>query len=536
MNFSNLYFLLVTLLISTICAAQPNIQKSLYIQEKHCYAKRLIHWDMRAHPNGSVFGVSVAGSSPGQHDAMLTKFNAQFDTVWHKKYGGSGEDKILYIDILPNQNLLLTGTTNSHDGDVPYGQTVSASDIWLLEIDTNGVIQKGRTIKGYNGSGVSSVVISSDNYIYLCGSTSSDQFDFTHAGYGWPDKDGWYAKLDTAFNLRWIKFLVSNTSDEPFMMAEINPSRFIVGTSTASTDSSLNGWEDRGHGDMVLDYIDSAGNILWQKRIGGSDIEYLNNCVVDPNTKEIYASGITGSLDGDITYRTEPNIHDYLNWIVKLDTLGNLLASKAYGTRHNDTVTSDTYAWDAIWHNNQLWTICTTDGEGGDVDPNCNLGIGNGWIGVYDQQANLVNKYTVNGFGYERLNSLFKKDGEIWFSGYSSANPHTNTFSCDTTSIFDFIFNLREAPLQQGKITSELTFKVFPNPSQQSFVVNWPNGPSYDKVVIKVWDTQGKIYWQQKVQQSQSVTIPCKTWPSGNYFIQLTNDRGQSTIQQILKQ
>ena len=243
-----LYLFIYLLLASITSSAQPNIQKSLYIQEKHCYTKRLTFWDMRAHPNGSVFGVSVAGSSPGQHDAMLTKFNAQFDTVWHKKYGGSGEDKILYIDILPNQNLLLTGTTNSHDGDVPYGQAISASDIWLLEVDTNGVIQKGRTIKGYNGSGVSGVVISSDNYIYLCGSTSSDQFDFTHASYGWPDKDGWYAKLDTSFTMRWIKFLVSNTSDEPIMIAEVSPARLILGTSTQSTDSNLNGWEDRGGG------------------------------------------------------------------------------------------------------------------------------------------------------------------------------------------------------------------------------------------------------------------------------------------------
>lgn len=534
-----LYLLIYLLLASLTSSAQPNIQKSLYIQEKHCYAQLKRYWDMRAHPNGSVFGVcSVDGSSAGQHDAMLTKFNAQFDTVWHKKYGGSGEDKILYIDILPNQNLLLTGTTNSHDGDVPYGQAISASDIWLLEVDTNGVIQKGRTIKGYNGSGVSGVVISSDNYIYLCGSTSSDQFDFTHVGYGWPDKDGWYAKLDTTFTLRWIKFLVSNTSDEPTMIAEVNPTRFIIGTSTSSTDSNLNGWEDRGYGDMVFDYIDSSGNIYWQKRFGGSYVDLLKKCIVDPVSREIYASGRSGSLDGDITYRTEPTVHEYLNWVVKLDTMGNLLASKAYGAKYsyNPIVVNGTDMWDAIWHNNQLWTVCTTNSEGGDVDASTKLGIGNGWIGVYDNQANLVNKYTVNGFGVEHVESAFEKDGDIWFSGYSSAHPHTNTFSCDTVSIFDFVFNLKEAPLRLNRIEHDWVFKVFPNPSQQAFVVNWEPRGATEKITLRVWDTQGKKYWQQLAHQTHSVTIPCKTWPSGNYFIQLTNEQGQSSTQQISKQ
>ncbi len=291
-----------------------------------------------------------------------------------------------------------------------------------------------------------------------------------------------------------------------------------------------------GGGDMVLDYLDSAGSIIWQKRYGGSKGEDLSKCVVDPNSKEIYASGITASLDGDITYRTEPNFHDYLNWVVKLDTLGNLLASKAYGAKHNDTVSSDMYMWDAIWHNNQLWTVGITNGEGGDVDMSSYLGVGNGWIGVYDHQANLVNKYTVNGFGYDHVESTFEKDGDIWFSGYSSAHPHTNTFSCDTVSIFDFVFNLKEAPLRLNRIEHDWVFKVFPNPSQQSFVVNWEPRGATEKITLRVWDTQGKKYWQQLAHQTHSVTIPCKTWPSGNYFIQLTNEQGQSTTQQISKQ
>lgn len=111
----------------------------------------------------------------GNADAWLIKINDNGDLLWQKSYGGSQFDTGRSIIEKPDGNLIIFGTSRSNDQDVSnnYGQ----SDFWLVIANAQGEIIFE---KNYGGSaldfGNASIFTSTGN-IVLAGSTESNDFD-----------------------------------------------------------------------------------------------------------------------------------------------------------------------------------------------------------------------------------------------------------------------------------------------------------------------------------------------------------------------
>jgi hypothetical protein len=232
---------LVVLCGVQIAKAQPDIKHSLYIKEKKCYPNTEGYAYYYQHSKGSVFAITGKRSSGITFDAVLAKMNANLDTVWSKTFGGSNDDNLLFISELKNGNLLLTGTSNSYDGDVWYGHSYTGREIWVMEVDTNGVFKKGKNFGGSNGSELWNVKVSTDGDIYLVGTTAADDYDFAHPSFGFLDTDGWIAKLDSNLTIKWIKFQSGNSGDATTCIEEVNNNRCIVGGITNSTNIEMLG-------------------------------------------------------------------------------------------------------------------------------------------------------------------------------------------------------------------------------------------------------------------------------------------------------
>jgi hypothetical protein len=72
---------------------------------------------------------------------------------------------------------------------------------------------------------------------------------------------------------------------------------FLIAGSSRSLD---NGFENKGQNDALILKMDADGNLLWQKTIGGSEVDFLYD-VVELNNKAIIAVGESSSLDQDIS-------------------------------------------------------------------------------------------------------------------------------------------------------------------------------------------------------------------------------------------
>ncbi len=110
---------------------------------------------------------------------------------------------------------------------------------------------------------------------------------------------------------------------------------YLIAGGTGSNDGDIS--ISYGLGDGWVVRIDSTGNMLWEKTYGGSDSEGFYR-IIPTTDNNFYLLGISWSSDGDISYDPYPGSPDY--WIVKIDSSGNILWDKIVGGTHGESLSS----------------------------------------------------------------------------------------------------------------------------------------------------------------------------------------------------
>lgn len=515
--------------------AQPDIKHSIYFKQKYCNTFfNQTGVIMYGHSNGNAYGVYIKSNNgiPYQ-DSYFCKLNAQYDTVWTRRIGGSYEDILETIRELPNGNMLLAGYTSSYDGDVWYGHSYSAREIWMVEVDTLGNIKKGKTFGGGHGSELTDVIVSSDGYIYLAGNTIADDYDFACTNYGPMDGSAWVAKYDTAFNKVWINMYVGNEDDGWPTIKEIAPNRFIIGYLTNSTSIEADPINAKGAVDLLAIYIDHNGSTLWKKRYGSAINDGSRKSVVDPVTKDIY---FIGNLGGPTNWVPNGDISHISGsiWIHKIDTLGNIKGSKAYGA-----ATDLSYTQDAIWYDGGLYVFGWSQGEGGDMDTRAFTpppGAGGyimTWIGLIDTNVNLTGKKSISLEGGISPYNCFTHKNNLNLTVYMGT--YTNPYKCDTANIVTTVYELGKAPLgvEEQSIEKTELFELSPNPAGNEAVVSLKTPYEKEIYTLSIKNMQGQEILQEKIKGYK--LLQTSSWPPGQYLITLRNEKGISQTKILSK-
>ncbi|MBL7773221.1 MAG: T9SS type A sorting domain-containing protein [Chitinophagaceae bacterium] len=518
-----LLLLSILFLIDPNLNAQPNITDSIYVQEKICHANEVSFADLVVTSTGSAFGLrAIVETVNFTTDYKLYKMNSQFDTLWHVRYGGSQDDYIRSIDVLSDGNLLLVGETNSIDGTLQgVGHAGVANELWVMIVDTTGTILH-QYATGGNGSTVPyAVQIAATGDIYIGGSTMADNNDFMHTIGG--GLDCFLAKLSSTLQKKWIKCWYGNDVDLiQGVDGGLTANELVLSIGTFSTDSLLGSNGSKGSADGLLMVIDTAGNELWSRRYGGSSGDQLNKTFTDTVNKVYYSVGTLLSIDGDITYKTGDSLwNDYDGniWVTKVDSLGNVLYSKGYGTRHdstNNNLNNDLNYKDAIFYNNDIYVLTYTYGGGGDLPYNYDGLAYDTWIAKIDTQCNLRGKMLIGTLKDDYPNCFFYKDKMPYIHGYSGnpANSLPNWFSCDTAANFRYVLGISDAPLNLPNPPEEETetLIVYPNPTNSKLLIK--TVLEYNMSEKRLYDSVGNLRISTK-----SNAIDVSGLPRGVYYL-----------------
>lgn len=531
---------------SLFALAQPDLEHSLHINYKKCWPRNASNirkdhiFKAIQHSNGSVYGLVVPFSSnTSGKEVGLVRLNNDFDTLWSIKYGGSKEDALNFVLEMTNGDLLLCGYSESKDGDVWYGRTFCSREIWLMIVDTNGVIKKGKTFGGSNGSDLSGAFTSQDGSIYLSGTTLANDYDFAHFQYNFLNTDPWIAKLDSSLNLKWVKALSSNEDEGYAFIRPIGTDRLIFGCPTSATNPDFLPNEARGALDHYVCLLDTAGNIVWRHRYGGPLTDFLEDIVVDPDHMHIYLIGYGYSQGGDYTYSTtqQQSIATPTSantGIIRIDTSGTVYHGKMYGpsTKYMSCEGSS-YLFGAKFYKGRLWTAsyiigsnsCYPLGPGwGDADSNSSYAA-NTLIMVIDSNCNLRAKYTLNGNGNDEVWDNFIKDSVLYFTGFNGGLPNnqTNTFRCDTANTFQFIISFTNTPLEVTEPPSSLNnkkFTIYPNPTQDILTIQPQESSAQEVYTLRILSIDGRLmYRASKLKGRKQLQIA--DWPVGIYYAEL---------------
>jgi uncharacterized repeat protein (TIGR01451 family) len=263
--------------------------------------------------NGDVSG------NHGYYDFWIVKIDTAGNLQWQKSYGGSGGESAIVIKQTPDGGYITAGTTYSNDGNV-IGQHGNR-DYWVVKMDASGNLQWQKCLGGSQDDFGYGLDLTFDGGYVIAGSTQSVDGDVSNNN---GTNDYWVVKLNSSGNIVWDKNYGGTMLDGAYSIVQTPDSGFIMNGETSSTDGDVTGLI--GVYDYWIVKIDKNGILQWQKCLGGLSTDM--GWAIQPTSDGGYiASGRTYSSDSLVT-----GFHGNVDtWIVKLDSAGNLLWKKSIG-------------------------------------------------------------------------------------------------------------------------------------------------------------------------------------------------------------
>ncbi|HLG36176.1 MAG TPA: T9SS C-terminal target domain-containing protein, partial [Bacteroidia bacterium] len=251
---------------------------------------------------------------------------------WQKCLGGSNDDFGSVVRQTADGGYIACGYTWSSDGDVSgLHQSLGVyCDAWLVKTDSAGNILWQKCRGGSYGDGFFDVRTTTDSGYIAAGFTWSNDFDVSgNHGVAGAQSDFWITKLDSAGELIWQKCFGGSGDDEAKMVQQTPDGGYIVAGTTFSNDGDALG--SHGDFDALVFRLDSAGNILWHKCLGGTEEEKIQTVEQEADGGFIF-SIFTKSNDGDVSGN-----HGFGDaWFVKTDSSGNMVWQRCIGGNYDD--------------------------------------------------------------------------------------------------------------------------------------------------------------------------------------------------------
>ncbi|HRD52541.1 MAG TPA: hypothetical protein PKY96_07825 [Flavobacteriales bacterium] len=342
--------------------------------------------------------------------AVLLSATAQAQPAieWQSTYGGSGDETVRDAVQTPDGGYLLVGHTTSSGGQVTGYQ--GNEDLWIVKTDVNGVLSWQRAL----GSGASEsgyAVANTADGGWIIAATATDNGGDIASIIG--DGDIWLVKLDANGTVAWENTYGGTSFDEPRAVVEVDGGYAVAGY-TESDDAQVTGYA--GSGDLWVFKVDGTGALLWQRTIGGTDIDEAHGMRRTSDNGVIIA-GSTQSSNGDLVQ----NFGNTDAWLVKLDAAGAIQWNQVYGH------TGDEYAMDVVQRTDGGYAfVASTNSQGGQVSQS--FGNYDFWLVRTDANGVLEGQSSFGGSGDDMAQALQQTmDGGYVLAGTSVSDNGTVT-------------------------------------------------------------------------------------------------------------
>lgn len=331
----------------------------------------------------------------GYLDVWAVKTNPHGDIEWQRCLGGTSFERGRSACETSDGGFVVGGITYSNDVDVSgnHGQY----DIWIVKLSASGNILWQKCLGGTQSEFCSKIQTTSDNGFIVCGQTFSNNGDVTgYKGNG----DAWVVKLDSLGNIEWQKCLGGTDLDNANDIHQTNDNGYIVACKTSSNNGDVT--VQIGLGDCWIVKLDSLGNIIWQKSLGGT----LPDAAVAIAQTNDFGYIVLGE-----TYSNDVNVsgnHGYMDiWVIKLDSIGNIQWQKCLGGSNIDGNDYDSTSLPSsiLQTPDMGYILCsTTWSNNGDVYGN--HGLSDIWIAKLDSAGNIQWQKCFGGTHYDFGHSL----------------------------------------------------------------------------------------------------------------------------------
>ena len=178
----------------------------------------------------------VTGYHGGYSDAWVVKLSSTGSLQWQKALGGTSFDFAYSIQLTPDGGFIVAGFTQSTDGDVSGNH--GGYDAWVVKLSSAGILQWQKALGGSGDDYAYSIQPTPDGGYIVSGYTQSIDGDVT-GNHG--HEDSWVVKLSSTGSLQWQKALGGTGTDTAFSIQPITDGGFIVAGFTQSIDGDVTG-------------------------------------------------------------------------------------------------------------------------------------------------------------------------------------------------------------------------------------------------------------------------------------------------------
>lgn len=224
-------------------------------------------------------------------DFWVIKLTNSGELEWSNFYGGSFTDTPFDVVQTKNNSFIIVGSSDSTDVDIT--NNLGSYDFWVIHISNKGNLLWQKNFGGSQIDEAFAISASPDNNFLIVGDTRSSDKNVNNNNGG---ADIWLIKIDINGNLLWEKTIGSTGFDACRSIKLTSDNNFLISGSSRSTSNNFN---NKGANDALLVKINANGNILWQKTVGGSKIDFFYDAIEIAKNNYI-AVGETTSSDKDI--------------------------------------------------------------------------------------------------------------------------------------------------------------------------------------------------------------------------------------------
>jgi len=250
---------------------------------------------------------------------------------WQNCFGGSKDDHATDI-IKLEDGFLIAGSTTSNDGDISYLH--GGQDWWLVKTDVTSNMIWEKSYGGSNGEHLLRILPSSDSNYYLLGSSYSSNGDISIDPY--PEStDYWIVKIDSSGNILWDRIIGGNMLDQMWTGTTTNDGGILAFGWTGSEDGDISVYY--GLYDMWMVKLNSEGEKEWDFTIGTSGGD-VGQAIIQTSDGGYLVGGSSRINDGG-NLTCEPHSFKAEAILVKLDSNRNIEWQQCYGGSGDEGIT-----------------------------------------------------------------------------------------------------------------------------------------------------------------------------------------------------
>ena len=334
-----------------------------------------------------------------------------YQITWQQCFGGSMLDGAYDIIAIEN-GYLIAGGTGSNDGDITF--SYGNGDGWLIRTDGNGNLIWEKTYGGSDTEGFSRIIPTYYNNFYLLGLSFSSDGDISNDPY--PDSpDYWIVKIDSSGNIIWDKIVGGNMGEVLFTGDATLDGGVVAIGQTSSNDGDIS--VSYGGNDTWVVKLSNQGELEWDYTIG-TDWFDTGQAIIQTSDGGYLMESSSIILEGGIgNISCIPHSYGWVEGVIfKLDSNLNIQWQRCYGGSDHDGISG------VIEISDGYVLTGSTSSYDGDIS-GYNGGISDFWVVRIDFNGNIIWQNPLGGSrGEAGCNIIINDNGDFCAIGSTQSN------------------------------------------------------------------------------------------------------------------